>query len=163
MNIFAIEGNTETGEIDFIKSAQSLDDLRVVKMFTESCQIMSTALRRYGIDAPYKSFNPKHPSCLWAADSFSNFLKLFEHATELASEYLRRFGNKQIFTKRYDLLAQILDLAIKNKFPDYGETPFLMAVPANYIIDDNPILSYRKFYSDKPNLRYIRKNKPSWL
>ena len=40
MNIFAIEGDVETGEIDWVKSAQSQDNLRVVKMILESCQIL---------------------------------------------------------------------------------------------------------------------------
>ena len=44
MNIFAIEGDVETGEIDWVKSAQSQDNLRVVKMILESCQILSTAV-----------------------------------------------------------------------------------------------------------------------
>ena len=41
MNIFAIEGDIETGEIDWVKSAQSQDNLRVVKMILESCQTVS--------------------------------------------------------------------------------------------------------------------------
>ena len=76
MNIFAIEGDVETGEIDWVKSAQSQDNLRVVKMILESCQILSTVLNEQGLDAPYRSFNPKHPSCLWAAQSASNYMNL---------------------------------------------------------------------------------------
>ena len=44
MNIFAIDGNEKTGEIDWFKSAKSQDNYRVVKMILESCQILSTAL-----------------------------------------------------------------------------------------------------------------------
>lgn len=58
MNIFAIEGDVETGNIDWVKSAQSQDNLRVVKMILESCQILSTVLNEQGLDAPYRSFNP---------------------------------------------------------------------------------------------------------
>ena len=36
MNIFAIEGNAETGEIDWRASARSQDNYRVVKMILES-------------------------------------------------------------------------------------------------------------------------------
>ena len=79
MNIFAIEGDVETGEIDWVKSAQSQDNLRVVKMILESCQILSTVLNEQGLDAPYRSFNPKHPSCLWAAESAANFMNLALH------------------------------------------------------------------------------------
>ena len=52
MNIFAIEGDVETGEIDWEKSAQSQDNLRVVKMILESCQIMSESCQS---DAEKKS------------------------------------------------------------------------------------------------------------
>ena len=44
MNIFAIEGNAETGEIDWRASARSQDNYRVVKMILESCQILCTVL-----------------------------------------------------------------------------------------------------------------------
>ena len=44
MNIFAIEGDVETGQIDWVESAKSQDNLRVVKMILESCQILSTVL-----------------------------------------------------------------------------------------------------------------------
>ena len=63
MNIFAIEGDAETGQIDWEASARSQDNLRVVKMILESCQILSTVLNEQGMKAPYRSFNPKHPSC----------------------------------------------------------------------------------------------------
>ena len=42
MNIFAIEGDGV--EIDWVKSAQSQDNYRVVKMILESCQMLCTAL-----------------------------------------------------------------------------------------------------------------------
>ena len=64
MNIFAIEGDEETGQIDWEKSAQSQDNLRVVKMILESCQIMSTVINEQGLKAPYRSFNPStHHAC----------------------------------------------------------------------------------------------------
>ena len=92
MNIFAIEGNEKTGEIDWIKSAKSQDNMRVVKMILESCQILSTALNEQGIKAPYRSFNPKHPSCLWAAESSENFRNLMKHCASMIQEYEMRFG-----------------------------------------------------------------------
>ena len=87
MNIFAIEGDEETGQIDWEKSAQSQDNLRVVKMILESCQIMSTVINEQGLKAPYRSFNPKHPSCLWAAESASNYMNLALHCQAMIDEY----------------------------------------------------------------------------
>ena len=42
MNIFAIEG--QNNKIDWIKSAQSQDNYRVIKMSLESCQMLCTTL-----------------------------------------------------------------------------------------------------------------------
>ena len=88
MNIFAIEDDSK-GNIDWIKSAQSLDNLRVVKMILESCQILSTTLNEQGLSAPYKSFNPKHPSCLWVAESSANFRALVTHCDAMLKEIPR--------------------------------------------------------------------------
>jgi hypothetical protein len=49
MNIFAIGGNEETGEIDWAASARELDNYRVVKMILESCQIGSTVMNGFGL------------------------------------------------------------------------------------------------------------------
>ena len=65
MNIFAIEGDADTGQIDWEASARSQDNLRVVKMILESCQILSTVLNEQGLKAPH-AFQSQHPSCLWA-------------------------------------------------------------------------------------------------
>ena len=51
MNIFAIEGDVETGQIDWVKSSRSQDNLRVVKMILESCQILSTVLNEQGLES----------------------------------------------------------------------------------------------------------------
>ena len=58
MNIFAIEGDAETGQIDWEASARSQDNLRVVKMILESCQILSTVLNEQGMKAIDRC--PKH-------------------------------------------------------------------------------------------------------
>ena len=95
MNIFAIEGDAETGQIDWEASARSQDNLRVVKMILESCQILSTVLNEQGMKAPYRSFNPKHPSCLWAAESANNFTNLALHCQAMIDEYEHRFAEHE--------------------------------------------------------------------
>ena len=108
MNIFAIESNSE-GAIDWVKSAQSLDNLRVVKMILESCQILSTALNEQGVQAPYKSFNPKHPSCLWAAESSANFRALVVHCAAMLEEYTERFGKTHKCDAVLDHIVSLYD------------------------------------------------------
>ena len=83
VNIFAIEGDVDTGKIDWIASGKTQDNYRTVKMILESCQILCTVLNEQGLDAPYRSFNPKHPSCLWAAESSDNFENLIKHCASI--------------------------------------------------------------------------------
>ena len=159
MNIFAIEGDIETGEIDWVKSAQSQDNLRVVKMILESCQILSTVLNEQGLDAPYRSFNPKHPSCLWAAESAANFMNLALHCEAMICEYRERFGKTH---KSAAVLNKIVAMFDVDLFPTTKCTPLRLAMPDEFR-SDNPIVSYRKFYASKPRLRYPVDKIPSWV
>ena len=158
MNIFAIENN-ENGQIDWIKSAQSQDNFRVVKMILESCQILSTVLNEQGIDAPYRSFNPKHPSCLWAAESSDNFTNLVIHCTAMIEEYESRFNKTH---KCKAVLNKIINLFDPSKFPTSKPTPLRMAVPENFKSNDI-VESYRKFYASKPRVRYPKNKVHSWF
>ena len=158
MNIFAIESNTE-GEIDWIKSAQSQDNYRVVKMILESCQILCTVLNEQGMDAPYRSFNPKHPSCLWAAESSANFQSLALHCLALIGEYAERFNKDH---KSAKVLGQILDLYDPQRFPTSEPTPLKMAMPDDFK-SDNIVESYRKYYASKPRMRYPEGKVPQWF
>ena len=159
MNIFAIEGDAETGEIDWVKSAQSQDNLRVVKMILESCQILSTVINEQGFEAPYRSFNPKHPSCLWAAESSANFMHLALHCEAMICEYSERFGKVH---KCAAVLGKIIGLFDTDNFPTSDPTPLRLAMPDEFR-SDNPVVSYRKFYASKPRLRYPVDKIPSWV
>ena len=159
MNIFAIEGNEETGEIDWEKSAQSQDNLRVVKMILESCQIMSTVINEQGLKAPYRSFNPKHPSCLWAAESASNYMNLALHCQAMIDEYQHRFGKVH---KCEAVLHTLVEMCDPDLFPALESTPLRLAMPDEFR-SDNPVVSYRKFYASKPRLRYPIDKIPEWV
>jgi len=158
MNIFAIESDS-TGAVDWIKSAQSLDNLRVVKMILESCQILSTVLNEQGFRAPYKSFNPKHPSCLWAAESSANFEALVLHADAMLKEYTERFGKVH---KCDSVLDKIVSLYDRDNFDYHHLTPLRMAMP-DYFKGSNIVESYRKYYANKKNMRYPAHKVPDWF
>jgi len=159
MNIFAISGDEATGEIDWIQSARDLDNLRVVKMILESCQILSTVLNEQNIQAPYRSFNPKHPSCIWAAESSENFENLVLHCSAMLEEYTERFGK---IHKCQAVLETILEIYDPMKFPQRKATPLRLAMP-EYFKSENPVKSYRDYYSQKNNMRYPKEKIPSWL
>ena len=159
MNIFAISGDEATGEIDWIQSARDLDNLRVVKMILESCQILSTVLNEQGFKAPYRSFNPKHPSCLWAAEASENFENLVLHCSAMLEEYTERFGK---IHKCQAVLEAILDIYDPMIFPQRQATPLRLAMPEHFK-SENPVQSYRDYYSQKDNMRYPKEKIPSWL
>ena len=158
MNIFAIESD-DHGNIDWIKSAQSQDNYRVVKMILESCQILSTVLNEQGVQAPYRSFNPKHPSCLWAAESSANFEALIEHCYALLGEYGRRFNKDHKCAK---VLEKIVDLYDPARFAVDDPTPLRVAMPDSFKSDDI-VESYRKYYASKPRMRYPKDRVPEWF
>ena len=159
MNIFAIEGDVKTGKIDWIASAKSQDNYRVVKMILECCQILSTVLNEQGVKAPYRSFNPRHPSCLWAAESSTNFENLIIHCASMIDEYNERFGKTH---KCKEVLRQIVKLYDATRFPRQEETPLRLAMP-DEMRHDNPVLAYRKFYASKPKVRYPEGKVPNWF
>ena len=158
MNIFAIE-NDPSGNVDWVKSAQSLDNLRVVKMILESCQILSTVLNEQGLHAPYKSFNPKHPSCLWAAESSMNFRALVIHADAMLKEYTERFGKVH---KCDAVLDKIVGLYDKDNFDHHRLTPLRMAMP-DFFKGSDIVESYRRYYANKKNMRYPAARVPDWF
>ena len=157
MNIFAIEG--DENNIDWIKSAKSQDNYRVVKMILESCQILSTVLNEQGIDAPYRSFNPKHPSCMWAAESSDNFINLVKHCAAMIDEYRDRFNKTH---KCEAVLKKIVGLYDASKFPTDKPTPLRMAMPDNFR-SKNIVESYRRYYASKPRVRYPKDKVPLWF
>ena len=93
MNIFAIESD-KSGKIDWVKSGKSQDNLRLVKMILESCQMLCTVLNEiHGKQiTPYRSTHKNHPSTKWVSESSANFENLVEHTMAMIEEYKLRFG-----------------------------------------------------------------------
>lgn len=160
MNIFAIEP-TKTGDIDWVKSAKSQDNLRVVKMCLESCQMLCTNLNfLYGEQvSPYRSCHLNHPSTKWARESSANFKLLIKHAQALLDEYTARFGK---IHKCQGVLDKIVELYDKKLFSKHTPTPLPLCMPDEYK-SNNIVESYRKFYAQKPKMRYPESKIPSWF
>jgi hypothetical protein len=75
-----------------VRSAETLDDKRVIKMVLESTQLLCNALTEHGLQAPYKPTHTKHPCSIWTAKSRHNAEWLFKHAEALSDEYTVRFS-----------------------------------------------------------------------
>ena len=161
MNIFAIEGNTDTGEIDWIESAKSQDNYRVVKMILESCQMLCTVLNEFSDKqvTPYRSTHKSHPSTKWVAASSANFESLIEHTMSMIEEYNVRFGKVH---KCVTVLDKCLELYDSSLFPTDVSTTLPLAMPPEFR-SDNIIESYRRFYASKPRVRYPADKVPDWF
>lgn len=89
MNIFVLDS-------DPIIAAKMACDQHVVKMVTESAQMLSTAHRVMG-DKEYdnilfKATHVNHPCNKWVRNNYWNYLWLWKHYNALGQEYTRRYN-----------------------------------------------------------------------
>jgi hypothetical protein len=118
-------------------------DRHVVKMPTESMQILSTVCRVYlkrSKDAWFKATHPNHPCVKWAVMSQDNFYWLMELTRYLCEEYSFRYG--RVHESSFGL--KFVNRSLKY-LPDIGFTR-----PALTMADEckigSPVASYREFY-----------------
>ena len=159
MNIFAIEG--DKNNIDWVRSAQSQDNYRVVKMILESCQMLCTALNEQAGKqiTPYRSTHKNHPSTKWVCASSANFKFLVEHTMAMLEEYTARFGKTHKCTSVLNECVKLYDASL---FPQHKPTTLPLAIPYEFH-SDNIVESYRKFYASKPKIRYPKNKVPNWF
>lgn len=166
MNIFALEykNEKESKDIDWERSARSLDNMRVVKMILESCQLLSTALHVNGIPgAVYKPTHANHPSTKWVAESSKNFEDLVLHTKAMLDEYTQRFGKQHKCEGVLNNNIIPLFENNKQKFQLSSSTPLKMAMPIEFQIQGDPVLSYRNYYVTKEKMRYPKNKIPNWF
>lgn len=114
MNIFATD-------ISPRKSAEDLDNKRVIKMILECAQMLCTALHQNGGSAyaKYKTTHINHPSNVWARTTRSNYEWLLDHMKALCSEYTRRYN------KKHNCESMLTDLTFGARYIPAGPlTPF---------------------------------------
>ena len=181
MNIFALSRCP-------VESAQQMLDKHVVKMPTETCQMLHTNLLfttfkgLYGFEPSLKElkvfheqFNSKlmkpamlnHPSTIWARESLHNTKWLYEHGLALCEEFTFRYG------KTHGSEQRILDMDInlKDAFSSKA-TPVKIAMFDKYRIENTfdddwefVIQSYRHYYLEgKWRFAEWRKDRrPNWF
>lgn len=160
MNIFVLSRRAR-------RAAQLHCDKHVTKMLVETVQILSTVLRRYEQQAPYKSLNPKHPCVLWAAAHRPNFRWLCDLGLALADEHAARYPESRLH-KCAPLVAEIAtrDLSFLPAEPDaeivaqiggrmrvlHPPEDCLFAVVAGPSQKASTVSAYREIYARKrPN------------
>lgn len=177
MNIFALDN-------DPVKAAKYLCDKHIVKMPTESAQMVSTLIRlQYGsqraitkangerITYPYALedetnqiiplvSHPNHPCTQWLKQSRANFDWHLEYWSEMLTEYSRRYGK---IHKAAEYFNFCLDYAPFLRYVGKGRTPFAQAVK-EYTRED-PVEAYRVYYiKDKARFaKWKTGNVPEWF
>jgi len=163
MNIFAVD------ECPF-KAARALPDKLVVKMPTESLQLLTPwafnvhgayTYKSDGVSYGTKGF-AHHPCAKWLYESPANVHWLLEHAFGMVDEYWQRY-NKDHGTLFG--LNQIRDLVYQrhNKDNAIDHTPFVLAMPDQYKNPQDPVQSYRNYLLyEKGYAVWKHNNEPHW-
>ena len=163
MNIFVLsECPTE--------SAEMMVDKHVVKMPTESMQMMCTIANLHDYQTPFAPVMLNHPCTIWARQSRQNFNWLREHTLALCKEYTRRYGKRlkvEWCLKEYDATW----ITLESELPDIGLTPFAVAISDHMNcrqldgFDDMSVVDkYRAYYMhDKNHFASWKTQKPSWF
>lgn len=181
MNIFFLS-------MDPVEAAKMQCDKHIVKMPTESAQMLSTVHRMldgkkekrpsksgkrmidYWVhptldDQLYKVVHQNHPCTVWTMESLENYYWHYQHFIALCVEYQHRYGRTHAcFSK----LGNILAKHPKNIVMSRLLTTPKLAMKANpeCMFPENPVKSYRLFYQTKQDrfkMIWTNREIPEWF
>lgn len=142
MNIFILDKNV-------VLSASYHCDKHIVKMLTETCQILSTVYREVAKeeipDFIYKATHKNHPCVKWCRESRSNFIYCIHLGFELYNEYQHRYNKPEKHKRAKIILDYLNKKQFDLYFENFYETPFALAMPEQYK-SDNTVEAYRAYY-----------------
>lgn len=159
MNIFVLDSNPQL-------AAQYHCDKHVVKMITESAQLLCSAyyytpwdMELTGI--PYHLTHKNHPCAIWVRESKENWLWLLSLGLCLYEEYRHRYGNKEHAAGKVLLWNYENIPNLKSK----GLTQRPLCMPDKYKSGRSPVTCYRKYYiGEKRNLfEWTNRDVPYWI
>lgn len=168
MNIFALSKSP-------VESAQQMIDKHIVKMPTETCQMLHTNIlcmqyvQEHGEEPQLKQLKAfhkeigsdlmkpamlNHPSTIWARQSLANFDWLLMHGVGLCSEYTHRYEKEHGTQKRIVDCGSYRELIVNHNYPLGELTPVSIAMDDKYRIPnqmdvpnwEHVIESYRHYY-----------------
>ena len=149
MNIFALSKCPE-------ESAEQMIDKHVIKMPTETCQMLHTNilymqyvqehskepqlkdLKAFHQATGSKLMKPamlNHPSTIWARQSIANFEWLYAHGSALCREYTYRYDKEHGSHKRLHQCHDNKETVFAHQFPVSGLTPVTIAMDDQYRLD----------------------------
>jgi len=155
-----------------VKSAQYLDNILVVKMTTEVCQLLSTAhVVLGGNQVAMKPTHQNHPSAKWCRETAGNYQWLYEHYKALCSEYTFRTGKVHKSSEWLSVLAKA-----PAAIPDAPLSEFVFCGPDEFRMKSLTCVhgAYRLYLKSKwqswttrtdkrqMEVKWTNRNKPTW-
>ena len=127
MNIFYVDK-------DPVLAARALPDTHIVKMPTETVQMLVSALLRWDLQPEvltskgtiHKGGYAHHPCTIWAGDNRENAWWLLRHGFALCAEYTKRYSKTHFAEGQ---LRTILDSKLIGELPLGPMTPPAQAMP----------------------------------
>lgn len=173
MNIFYLDNDPE-------KCAQFHVNSHVIKMITETCQLLSTAHRvldgKEYIDSSsgrkikrwslkdnehnhlfYKATHVNHPSAIWTRQSSANYKWLVLLLKELCKEYTFRYG--KIHKCEEIGLVNLFYYFLPINMPNNSFTEPALAMPEEFRIPNDAIKSYHNYYNGSKQHLHAWKNR----
>lgn len=143
------------------KAAQYLVDKHVVKMITESRQMMNVAhvcAENPNCKMAYKN----HPCSVWVRENKDNYLWLLEHSLAIGAEYSFRYY--KIHKSEQYIRAHLMRPPILPEIKS-GITFPALSMPDNCKISDDYVECYREYYRvEKQHLfSWKIRGRPDWL
>lgn len=162
MNIFYVDTDPR-------KAAEALVDKHVVKMILETAQLLSTAHRVLDEDhlepardeILYKATHKNHPCAKWVRESVENYNWAYDHLIALLQEYSIRYD--KVHKVNGELSAILSSPPYNLREWDFTEPP--TAMPDEYIVEGDPVQSYRNYYANaKKHLHaWKKRTPPPWI
>ena len=165
MNIFALSKCPR-------ESAEQMLDKHIVKMPTETCQMLHTNilymqyvqkyreepqlkdLKAFHQEIGSKLMKPamlNHPSTIWARQTYANWNWLYEHGLALCDEYTYRYEKKHGTHQRILDCIPYFDVIFKHPFPENRLQPVTIAMDDKYRLERNFEMTFadQKWYDDR--------------
>ena len=177
MNIFILDKSPNL-------AAQYHCDKHVVKMILEAAQLLSTAhrvmdghifhavspkgrkLKRWKLlderqHLIYQATHVNHPCAKWVREGVLNYNWLHDHLMCLLDEYEYRYEKQHKVKGTLSLLLSSPPHALQN----WEWTEPALAMPENFVVDNDPVESYRNYYREaKSHLHsWKKRGPPGWL
>jgi len=166
-------------DLDPIDAARNLCDRHIVKMLTESCQMLANQFTPIELlmEVPRKETGGmrrwsyvNHPCSLWVKEKPDNAAWLIHHAGAMLIEYRARYhGNVNAFSQVKPFLQYCSSKIPERVFMNPSTTPFAICIPQHSAcrrhsqFTEDPVNAYRLFYAvSKIFAEWKEDNAPQW-